>query len=259
MKTQILFALGAVAALAATANAQTVPNNNDGVPLRDIPNIGPLFHAPIQLNGEEFVPPQWTGELPIPLDKLPLDVQLMFDPKLPAYPKLNTAQAAGTKIRVLQTYRGEIFQAEIVRQSTFDVLATITSVMGINAVIDPVLKNSRYSLAVVRAATWEDLLKIGGAEMWKSSAGTYFFAAVPNRAIEKLMQDLDEQGKKYQLEREKLLNDPRYDPFVYPNGGLNPKDYFGRSVEPQPNWQKREFNGHEFYYIPGLPQSDLAK
>ena len=236
MKLPIFLTLAALCAASGIANAQENPSVQS------------------QSKGVEFEPPQWKGELPSSLDKLPLNVQLTFDPKLPPYPRLNSAMAAGTKIRVLQTYRGPIIQAEVVRQSAGDVLRAATAMMGIRAVIDPELDKRRSAVEVVRVAQWEDLLRFGGAEFWKSASGTYFFAAIPYITVQTQNQESDKVAEKYRLEREKMLADPRFDPFVMPRGGLDPKDRFGRPIEPQPDWETREFNGHEFYHIP-LPKA----
>ncbi len=231
MKTQITIALAALAALAATANAQTIPDNGDGVQLRDIPNLGELFRSP-------------TNPY----------VQPLFGPEMPPRPKLDSASPAHIKISVLPTLQGEVFQVEAVRQSRAAILKKITDVMGVRAVIDPQLENKITLTQAFRGLNWDDLLASVnyGVEMVKSPAGTYFFADKPvaSGGTVTYRRMPDGTWQRADDSRDTLRITPRFDSFVFPRGGLNP-DY--QPPMPQSDWQKREFNGHEFYYIPGLP------
>lgn len=241
MKTQILIALGAVAIFAGAANAQTVPSNGDGVHLRNVPDIGPLFRVPIR--------PVPSGE------------SSLFGPDMPPRPKLNSSPTS-MKLSILKSPMGDVFQLEAVGQSRAAILKKITDIMGVRAVIDPALGKSFVITQVFRGLSWDELLAAMnfGVEMVKSPAGTYFFADKPFGMIYTFPLNDDSENERFLEKMEKLRKDPRYDPFVAPYGGLNP-NLKGWNAEPipLPNWQKREFNGHDFYYIPGLPESGLAK
>lgn len=237
MKLTLAIALGAACALSGTANAQ---------------------------KGEDYQPPQWKGELPIPLDRLPLSAQLQLDPKLPPYPRLNTAQAAGTQIRVLPTYRGPMFQVEVVRQSVADVLRAVAAPMGVKVVIDPELEKIRYPLAVFRALSYEELFDAAGSglvEKWKSASGTYFFATKPapkNPVVFRKMPDGTWQRVDEASPPPQTPESMRGGPFSYGPGKdapdidpeFNPNSRFGSKFVPPPEAEKREFNGREYYHIP---------
>lgn len=241
MKTQILIALGAVAALSGAANAQNVPNNGD-VQLNSTPDIRSLFLGPITVT---------PG----------VDASL-FGPDMPPSPKSGDPNQATLKLSVLKSTKGDVFQLEVARQSRAVILKKVTDVMGVRAVIDPALARTFEITQVFRGLSWDELLTSMnyGIEMVKSPAGTYFFADKSTGLSFKFPSNYNSQSEELVDPREKLSKDPHFDPFVLPYGGLNPKlKGWGVEPKPQPHWQKREFNGHEFYYIPGLPQPDLAK
>ena len=245
MKNQILIALSAVSVLSGAANAQTVPDNGDGVQLRDFLKVGPLFNFPIT--------------------PAPSDERSLFGPDMPPSPKIppastRTAKFTKLKLSVLKSSKGDIFQLEVADQSRAAILKKITDVMGVRAVIDPQLEKEWIITQVFRGLSWDDLLRSVnyGVEMVKSPSGTYFFADKPiDSATFKIPSDYSSQPGDFVDPREELRKDPRFDPFVYPYGGLPAPGLKGWGVEPapQPGWEKREFNGHEFYYIPGLPPS----
>ncbi len=148
MKPPILIALGAVAALTATANAQTVPDNGDGVHLKLVPDFGPLLRSPIT---------------PSP----PLD---------PSPPK-------GTRLKIVKSSGENTLQVEARQQSIGDVLQKIADVMGVKVVIDAQLQKETHASLFFRGKDFDDLLNLishaMSIEMVKSPAGTYFFAAKP--------------------------------------------------------------------------------
>ncbi len=161
------------------------------------------------------------------------------------YLDLGQKQTAGTHLRVAPGARGQIMQVEIVRQDSGEALRQLAAVLGVSIVIDPAIQflpaktRSLYFNYVgddVFESISNALVRNEAAEKWKSSAGTYFFVAKPTPTLDELEQQLD----KYRLESEKRRENA--DPFVFGT----PKQ-----VEPQPHWQKREFNGREFYYVPG--------
>ena len=217
MKTTILIALSAVAALAATAGAQTADSKNGNVQLKDIPNIGPLFRD-----------------------------NPSFD--------LNRNKTAGTRLRMERTPDGEILQIEIVEQNSGEALRQIAAVLGANIVIDPAIQ---FLPATTRTFYLNDttgdvfdflsgfIVRNEPVEKWKSSAGTYFFAAKP---AETRLYVLQGAGKP-QLRLEGGTPSPNPDPFV-----INITPFAQPRVEPQPHWEKHEFNGNAVYFIP-LPSS----
>ena len=237
MKIQISLLLGAVAVLSGAANAQTVQDNGDGVQLCDIPKSGELFPFSVEIGHSEQNP--------------------LFGPDMPPVPKREFANNTKLKLSVLKSPKGDIVQLEANNQSRAAILKKITDVMGARAIIDPKLEKELTITQVFRGLSWDELLASVnfGVEMVKSPAGTYFFAAKSTG----LTFNYSPQLYDYAAEQEKLRQDPRFDPFIFPRGGLNPKDQMGRPIEPQPHWEKREFNGHDFYYIPGLPQLESAK
>ena len=226
IKIQTLIALSAVAALAATANAQTSSDNGDGVHLKPAPGFGPLLRPPITPS-----------------------------------PQLDLSQPQGIRLKVLKSPDGEILQVEAGKQSIGDVLQKIADVMGVKVVIDPELQKETHASLFFRGKDFDDLLnsisQAMNIEMVKSPADTYFFAAKPARAkgptlyyqmpdgTYKRSDNLSPGGGLRIIPRpfepsEKL---PRIDPdFTWPKN-------FG-TIQPLPNWEKREFNGNPFYHIP---------
>ncbi len=241
MKIQILIALGAVAALAGAANAQTADSKNGNVQLKDIPNIGESFRLSIEIGHSEQNP--------------------LFGSEMPPVPKRRFANNDKLKLSVLKSLKGDILQLEANEQSRAAILKKITDVMGVRAVIDPKLEKELTITQVFRGLSWDELLASFnfGVEMVKSPSGTYFFGDKPTGLNLKIPSNYSSQPNDYATEQKKLRQDPNFDPFVIPRGGLNPRDRMGRPIEPQPHWEKREFNGHEFYYIPNLPQPKSAK
>ena len=249
MKLQVTLFLGAACALTGAANAQTIdnkggqvkdvsrigppfamPSDNDkvGIGLRDIPKIGQLFRSPAL--------------------QLPNETNL-FGPQMPPIPTLDSKQAAGTHIRVLQTEQGEVFQAEVVRQSMAEVLKKVTALMGVRAVIDPELEKQRLETKVFRGRNFDDLLSSLDSlvERVISPAGTYFFAAKA-RATGPIYFEIMPDGTWRRRDDLQSPNQPKAEreqgPFRF-----GPNDTFS-TPKPQPEWEKREFNGREFYYIP---------
>ena len=224
MKTQFLVALGAVAALAGAAHAQV------------------KGEARLEFDA---LPQSWTGTAPMPADTLPMKLQSDFDPKLPVLPALNEAQVAGVKLSVVPTYRGQMLQVEATDRSMKDVLQTVTDVWGLRAVIDPNLAQQHLAGAVFRAPTPRDLLDIicefSVKQLAWSDGSLYFVDKVnpdftvalsENRANAQLQRLIAEQETKFR----------GADPFNFGPGTKKPMPRF--------DWQKREFNEHEFYYSP---------
>ena len=227
MKTQILIALGAVAALASTAHAQVEPNNGNGIQLRKIPKV------------EE------------------------------SFPNLSGNRPEGTRLEILNS-NIVIF---IVRQDSGQALRQIAKVLGVKIVIDPEIK---FLPPKTRSLTFnkldEDIFgdvsrAIIGAEnieMVKSLSGTYFFAAksVPIQGPRLYYQTPDGTYKRADpllpprdfriiprpfdgapLPSDPNEKSPRIDPdFTWPKN-------FG-TIQPLPNWEKREFNGNPYYHMP---------
>ena len=209
MKISILIALSAVAALAVTANAQTADSKNGKVQLKDIPNIGGLFRT---------------------------------------NPSLNRNQTVGTRLRVERTTRGEILQIEIVKQDSGEALRQIAAVLGVNIVIDPAIQ---FLPAVTRTFYLNDttgdlfdylsafIVRDEPVEKWKSSAGTYFFAAKPATTLNNALKE----SNTFRLYDG--TQNPNPDPFV-----INITPHTKPLVKPQPDWEKYEFNGNAVYFIP---------
>ncbi len=188
-----------------------------------------------------FAQPQIFGKLP-PLHQLPLRVQLQVDPLLPAYPQLDKSQPARLEIRVLETYRGPIFQLEVVKKSQADVLESIVAAMGMRSFAEPVLNRTIYETAVFRALSLEELLnEITGTsvETCKSSAGVYFFADKPNPFRVRFSEIPIRQVPK--------PNNSNIDPFNARGSLLN-------KIVPESHWGKIPFNGRDVYVIP-LPSA----
>ena len=225
MKTPIIIALFAVAASAATAGAQTQPNGEGRI----------IFDA---------LPQSWLGEAPVPASTLPLNLQTNFDERLPALPAFDAERAAGVKLRVVPTSRGQMLQVEASDRSMKDVLQTVTDVWGLRAVIDPALEGQHLTSAVFRAPTPQDLLDIiceFSVKQFKWDDGSLYFVdkVNPDFLVALSENRANDRLEKLIAEREKQKRDA--DPF-YPR--------FRKPLEAQPGWEKREFNGHEFFFIP---------
>ncbi len=250
MKTTICLALGALCFTSGLASAQTFSNGDayDGVQLKDIPDFGPLFRARPQ-----------TGEhRKFQLDKIP-GIGPLF--RTPAQ-QPDEKRAKGTKLSVLQTPNGERLQVEAFQQSAGDILRKVTSVMGVRAVIDAKLNENSYPSLLFQGRDWDSLLvSLAVAlkvEMVKSPAGTYFFASkIPSDSPALFYQTPDgtlENADGLRLKLKDLLDgriNPdstkpnREEPGFIPFLPLNPEP-----LQPQPDWQKREFNGRDYYFIP---------
>ena len=214
--------------------------------LRDIPKIGELFRDP-------SAPVRPLLVLP------PRDKNSLFGPQFPPVPTLDEAQEAGTRVRVLKVAGEEILQVEIVRQSVAQVLKQVTAVMGARAVIDPQLDAEQLTTRVLRGRSWDDMLRSFDptVEMVKSAENTYFFAARPYRrssvSFRLLPDGTYQRYDHFSRSREIPLPDgpfsvePRADPGIDPHFSW-PKNR--GPLVPQPDWQKREFNGQEFYFLP---------
>ena len=223
MKIQILIALGGVAALAGAAHAQDVQDKSNAPQLGNIPDLGEFFRAPIT-RVNPYVNP-------------------LFGPEMPPRPQLERSNVARTKLSVLPSPRGEVFQLEAVNQNRAAILKKITDVMGVRAIIDPQLAKKIEITQVFRGLSWDELLASVnyGVEMVKSPAGTYFFADAPIALLTlKVPSNYDSRNPDSPSPEEQL----RSGPFVYE---INPSY---QPPQPQPDWQKREFNGREFYRIP---------
>lgn len=223
MKTPFLLALGAVAALAGVANAQIIPNDGDGFQLRDIPDTNGLFRAPIT---------------PVPSEE-----QSLFGPDMPPRPKIPAWDNVKLKLSILKSPKGDVFQLEVNGQSRAAIVKKITDVMGVRAIIDPQLEKKIEITQVFRGLSWDELLASVnyGIEMVKSPSGTYFFADAP---IAPLTLKIPLYYDSRDPTSPNLAKQLHSGPFVYEiNPGYQPP-------QPQPDWEKREFNGHEFYYVP---------
>ena len=220
---KITFLLAAVAALAATANAQTKPSQSIEDFLRNNPDFLKKTKTPgVRL----FTTPGPSGF-----------IGGSFTPK---------------------------FTIEIVQQNSKAALRKLAEVLGANLVIDPAIQ---FLPAQTRTLYFFDVKEDAFAdasdvicrdepiERWKSSAGTYFFAAKPAATSLQI-------APLFRLPLSENPTQPDETPawqgdlFVYPFGGLPQLDLkgWGSKATPQPGWEKREFNGHEFYYIPAPRQ-----
>ncbi len=158
------------------------------------------------------------------------------------------------------------FTVTIVRQDSESALRALAKVMGVRIVIDPEIK---FSPPQTRALTFNKVgddifgeisrFVIGreNIEMWKSAAGTYFFAAKAAVVPPSNGPSKDQQAKtealipssRLQIEPSAPSRHP--DPFVLSPGVRKP-------VVPQPSWEKREFNGRAVYFIP-VPTASKPK
>ena len=237
MKTPIsiaLFAVAALSATAATAPAQT-------------PEQAPLKgEARFEIDA---LPQSWTGDAPIPVGTLPMKLQSNFDAKLPALPSVNQTQTAGVKLSVVPTYRGPMLQVEAADQSMKDVLQTVTDNWGIRAVIDPALSQQHFANAVFRAPTPQDLLDTiceFSVKQFSWRDGSLYFVDKVNADFTIALSENRANARLEKLIAEQQNQARSSDPF-WINPAYKPR------LTPQSDWEKREFNGHEFYYVP-LPR-----
>ena len=172
------------------------------------------------------------------------DIGKFFRSPILRFPQLDENQLAGTRLKVLKSPSGDTLQVESGQQSLGDVLRKITAIMGVRAVVDPKLNENSFASLVFRGKDFDDLLssmtQALGVEMVKSPSGTYFFAA-------KTISSQPTPQKPRDLRNGPFLfgpseNTPNPDPDFSP---LNPKPF-----APQPNWEKREFNGQPYYNMP---------
>ena len=163
------------------------------------------------------------------------------------------------------------------KASAAQVLQQIARVTGELLIAAPALQNSEIKTFYARGFSLEDLIEmtssVYGIQSKTIAPGVRLFSLPPiagagqrlykeRLASQVRNEQLAADNRRAQLEKneagaranrdrgEKLRADPRYDPFVVPYGGLNP-NY--QPPQPQPDWEKREFNGREFYYVP-LPR-----
>ncbi len=223
MKIPFTLALLAVAALAATSQAQ-------------IKSEGRIeFDA---------LPKSWTGDAPVPAATYPLKLQTDFDAKLPAWPDFAELRAAGVKLSVVPTYGGPMLQVEASDRSMKDVLQTVTDVWGLRAVIDPTLAQQHLANAVFRAPTPQALLDIiceFSVKQLPWSDGSLYFVDKVNPGFTVALSENRADAQLQKLINEQQAKARGADPF-YPR--------LRKPLQPQPGWEKREFNGHEFFFIP---------
>ncbi len=197
------------------------------------------------------------------------------------------AAPAGVTLRVLKSGTGEpSFYLAASKSNAAQILQHIAIVTGERLIAAPALQNgetktfsaARFSLAGLIEAVASSY-QLQSTEI---APGVRLFAPMPiesagewaykdrlaskvrdeqlsdyNRTIQR--EKNQEAIRQMRAEQEALRADPRYDPFVFPYGGLNPNlKGWGVSPKPQPHWEKREFNGHEFYHIP-IPKDAPSK
>ena len=182
---------------------------------------------------------------------------------------------SGVTLRTIKTAKGEptIYLAAS-KATAAQVLRHIAVVTGERLITAPALQNGEVKTWSTIRDSPEELIKsvvsLYQIQSVEIAPGVRLFAPLPiesagqwaykdrlaskvrgeqladyNRQVQREKNEADARANRG--EWEKLRADPRYDPFVAPNGGLNP-DY--QPPKPQPGWDKREFNGHEFYYVP---------
>jgi hypothetical protein len=192
-------------------------------------------HAQVDLKSPTI---QFGGKLP-PITDSSIDVQLALDPKLPALPVLNPADGPRIMIRVLNTYRGPIYQLEAINQSQADILKSIASAMGAEAMIDHLLGDQIYKTRVLRALSLKELLLLAArsdndTKAHQITENTYFFEKIYKSSTQ---EDLDEQLKAFNTKPyiQRFSIGP-----VQPLKPQGPKNY----------WHKFPFNGEDVYVIP---------
>ena len=239
MKTQTLIALGAITTFAGAADAQNVPHDGDGVQLKKAPDFGPLLRAPAK------PAPQRGGDFQF---KLTPNRGSLFGAPVTITPgkRLVLRQRKGTRLQIVKSPDGNTLQVEASQQSIGDVLQKIADVMGVRAIIDPQLRKETRASLFFRAKDFDELLNLMSSalniETAKSPEGTYFFAA--NSASSQPMPARPRDLRNGPFSFGPGENAPNLDPDFSP---LKPKP-----LAPQPDWEKREFNG-QFYYNMPLP------
>ena len=212
MKTPIIIALFAVAASAATAGAQT------------------------------------TEKLPLPSQPRTLKDSLRQNSYLP-----DSTRSAGVLLFATPGAQNSksLMTIVITRQDGEQALRQLAHIFGAAIVIDPAI---RFRPAQTRTIQFSDvkddvfgdlsdyLIRGEAIEKWKSASGTYFFAALPG-VTEAITRDEQENARQEHLKKEQLPTGL----FDLPSIKLIPEN---QRPTPQPGWEKREFNGHEFFFIP---------
>ena len=183
----------------------------------------------------------------------------------------------GVRLRSVPSSNGTMLSLDVKQTSVGDALAQIAKVTGAHVIIAPALRErppisigiySNKDLSSLIAAFCQRF----DVEQTELAPGLTLYSEMPvpasepgavnaylrgqaqmKRTIERVQSQTSAPDNEFLREEKQRRADPNYDPFVLPRGGLDPKDRFGRPIEPEPNWQKGEFNGHEFYYIPGAP------
>jgi hypothetical protein len=148
-------------------------------------------------------------------------LKLKNDTQLPPLPQLSETAPPSIELRTFNTYRGTLYQLEIVQQSRAEVLASVTAALGVPCVLDTSLRNNYYKTEVFRALSLEGLLseviRSSQVKFQKSFTGAYYFT--------------DQSVPLPQPPRPQLAPlDPNHDPFIFPQKRIQPKS---KATEPQ--------------------------
>ena len=177
---------------------------------------------------------------------------------------LDGTRPDGVRLFASPSEKRQTIYVEIVRKDGEAALRSLAAVLGARIVIDPEIKflppqTRSLTFNYVDEDVFEQvsraLVRSEAIETWKSAAGTYFFAAKaavvppPNEPTKNQQTESNGLIPLSSLQLEPSVPSRHPDPFVLSPGVWKP-------VVPQPSWEKREFNGHDFYWIP-LP--DFAK
>ncbi len=238
MKLPLILTLAALCVASGVASAQPrfSDGKGDGVRLRDIPDIGPLFRAPLP-TAPRFQPQRDANKVPF------------------------------IRLRSVKTPRGELLEIASTNQSMGEILRKITAVMGVPAVVDSALDRRFYASIRFRGTDWDDLLanlsEALQVELVRSPAGIYLFAVKPASDGPLFLRQFpdgsyERESQTQQLEElAKRAPSFRRAPFsLFPDQEVRPLDpgfvwpQNAQPLAPQPDWEKREFNGREFYHIP---------
>jgi hypothetical protein len=192
-------------------------------------------HAQVDLKSPTI---QFGRQLP-PITDSSIDIQLVLDPKLPALPVLNPQDAPRLMIRVLSTYRGPVYQLEAINQSQADILKSVASAMGAEALVSHLLSTRIYTTRVLRALSLKELLLLaarsdGDTLTQPINENTYLFEKIYKTSTQ---EELDKQLKS-------LPAKPYIQRFTI--GPLQPLKPQG----PKNYWHKFPFNGEDVYVIP---------